>query len=382
PPFGRAGDPAEEISWEYLRDGYRRVVPWWWRMVNDPMVDDLVALCRQWRPDLVIWGSVSYAGAIAARACGAAHVRFLWGADIFSRMRGLFLRRMGEQPPDQQEDPLAAWLAGLAARYGLDYDEELVHGQATVESVPPSLRVDGSPGVRYLPTRYVPYNGRAVVPHWLRTPPHRPRICLTLGTTVSERAKGEEGVALGDVVAGLAELDAEIVATLPAEQQQALGPVPGNVRLVDYVPLHALVPTCDAMISHGGWGTVLNGLVSGVPQLIVPSWFDNPLLARRLAAQGAVLAIPGKEVTGQNVREHVARLLTERTFAQGSRRLSAEMLGMPAPGEVVGQLCLLARERSGPAPGGKGNHVPAGVVGGTGRPPGPLAQRSGNGEPR
>ncbi|WDZ90837.1 activator-dependent family glycosyltransferase [Nocardiopsis sp. HUAS JQ3] len=341
PLFGRVTDPYERVPWEYLLEGYRRVVPWWWRMVNDPMVDDLVALCRDWRPDLVVWGSVSFSGAIAAEACGAAHVRYLWGADIFARTRARFLARMGEQPASRREDPLAEWLGARAARYGVDFSETLVHGQATVEQVPASLRVDTPAHLEYLPVRYVPYNGRAVVPDWLRTPPDRPRVCVTLGTTLMGQDRG--GDVFRDLLEGLAGLDVEVVATLPAREQEKLGAVPGNARLVEYVPLHALAPTCAAMVDHGGWGTVLTGLDAGVPQVIVPSWFDDPMLADMLAARDAAVAVPQRTMTAGDVSEAVSRLMEDPLLARGTARVHDEMLAMPSPSDLADALVRRAR---------------------------------------
>ncbi|WP_444961852.1 activator-dependent family glycosyltransferase [Nocardiopsis sp. M1B1] len=336
PLFGRVTDPYERVPWEYLLEGYRRVVPWWWRMVNDPMVDDLVALCREWRPELVVWGSVSFSGAIAAEACGAAHVRYLWGADIFARTRARFLARMGEQPDSQREDPLAGWLGARAARHGVDFSETLVHGQATVEQIPASLRVDTPAHLEYLPVRYVPYNGRAVVPRWLRTPPDRPRVCVTLGTTLMGQDRG--GDVFRDLLEGLADLDVEVVATLPASEQAKLGAVPGNARLVEYVPLHALAPTCAAMVDHGGWGTVLTGLDAGVPQVIVPSWFDDPMLADMLAARDAAVSVPHRTMTAGDVSTAVSRLLEDPALARGTARVRDEMRAMPSPSDLADAL--------------------------------------------
>ncbi|MBR8745260.1 glycosyl transferase, partial [Nocardiopsis sp. MG754419] len=65
-PFDKADRPEEESTWEYLREGYRNIVPWAFRLANDPMVEDLTEFCRWWRPDLVVWEPTTYAGAIAA----------------------------------------------------------------------------------------------------------------------------------------------------------------------------------------------------------------------------------------------------------------------------------------------------------------------------
>ncbi|MEU4283028.1 activator-dependent family glycosyltransferase [Nocardiopsis dassonvillei] len=342
--FDMAEDRDEVLTWDHLLQGYRGVVTWWWRTVNDPMFDDLVALCREWRPHLVVWEPSTYAAPVAAQACGAAHVRHLWSVDLFSRVRRTFLARMGEQPASQREDPLAAWLGTRAARYGVDFSETLVHGQATVEQVPSPLRVDTPAHLEYLPVRYVPYNGRAVVPHWLRTQPDRPRIGLSLGTTAALRLGGYT-VDVATLLEGLAELDVEVVATLPASEQAKLGAVPGNARLVEYVPLHALAPTCAAMVTHGGPGTVLTGLAHGVPQLLSPNarMFDIPVLAGLVEEAGAGRVVDPDRLDAATVAAGVRTLLEDPRHTRSARALRARMDAMPTPADLAHTLAGLTR---------------------------------------
>ncbi|WP_150251042.1 activator-dependent family glycosyltransferase [Nocardiopsis deserti] len=337
PLFGRVREPAERVPWEYLVDGYRRVVPWWWRLVNDPMADDLVDLCRAWRPDLVVWGAVTYAGAVAAEACGARHIRYLWGADLFARTRERFLSRRAEQPEDEREDPLAAWLTRIAARHGVEFSETLVNGHATIEQIPPALRLPAR--LRYMPVRYVPYNGRAAVPDWLRTPPARPRVCVTLGTTLMAQDRGD--ALFRDVLEGLADLDADVVATLPPAERERLGTVPPNARLVDHTSLHLLAATCDAMVDHGGWGTVLTAMDAGVPQVIVPHWFDNPMLAGMVAEEGAAISLDHGSLTPESTRAALDALLSDTSYRDGAVRLSEAMHAMPSPDRLAGELADL-----------------------------------------
>nr|MDT0661780.1 activator-dependent family glycosyltransferase [Micromonospora sp. DSM 115978] len=343
--------PATELSWEFLRDGYRQFVPWWCRMVNDTMVEELVGFCRQWKPDLVLWEPVSYAGSIAATACGATHARVMWSVDLFTRMRRHFLRLRAEQPADQREDPLAQWLGSRVARYGGEFSEVMTTGHFTIDTVPDSLRHDPhldlelDIDLRYLPMRYVPYNGPSVVPDWLRTPPERPRVAITLGTSGSsatERQHGQ-GLTATQLLNAVAELPVEVVAMLPPREQEQLGPVPANVRLVSYAPLNVLAPTCAAVVHHGGNGTWCTTLLHGVPQLVLPNLFDLSVRGRFLAGQGAGLTMPTGEVTGSAIRDAVARLIGEPGFARNAVRLAEEMRALPTPTDLVPQIEKLTR---------------------------------------
>ncbi|MEV4256217.1 nucleotide disphospho-sugar-binding domain-containing protein, partial [Spirillospora sp. NPDC049652] len=216
------------------------------KVFNDPMVDDLVAYTRQWRPDLIVWEMFTFAGAVAARAAGIPHVRFLWGADVLVRMRQSFLRRLAEQPEAERHDPLGAWLAETAGRFGASFDEELVTGQHTLDQSPPSMRLPL--GLPTVPVQYVPYNGPAAIPDWLREPPERPRVAVTAG--ISMRGYHGFDPIPTKTLQALGELDVEVVATLvPAEGETA--ELPDNVRTVDFVPMNALLPTCAAVVHVG-----------------------------------------------------------------------------------------------------------------------------------
>lgn len=309
------------------------------RANNDSMIDGLVRFARSWRPDLVIWEPFTVAGAVAAEVVGAAHARLLWGVDLALDQREWFLRECGDRAGSGETDALAAWLGGVLDRYGLGFDERVVRGHWTIDPMPASVRLPlGGPT---LPVRYIPYNGAAVVPDWLRDPAPRPRVCLTAGITARS---GSGRVSLSGVLDAVADLDVDVVATLDATQRDQVAVVPDNVRVVDFVPLHALLPTCSVVAHHGGAGTWSTAAVSGVPQLLFPSEWDDFYRARRTAELGAALVLPAMDLSPAALRAGLQRLLDEPSFADGAERLQEEMLSEPTPGEVVGALERLTLE--------------------------------------
>jgi glycosyltransferase (activator-dependent family) len=332
-PYDTADWPADQVTWRYLQDGYDLHVPKWHRMSNVPLVADLVEFARHWQPDLVIWEPSTYAGSIAARACGAAHARILFSLDGFGVTRQRYLSLEREEP----RDPLAEWLDSYARHYGFPYGEELITGQFTISMVPPSLSTEAD--LHYVRMRHVPYAGPATVPAWLCEPPPRPRIAITMGISTADLTG--EVVDLPDVLAELADLNVEVVATLSEAARRNITSVPDNVRLVSYVPLHALAPTCSAIMHHGGIGTLLSVAAYGKPQLILPWNNDGPALARRVTAQGAGLALHVFQGSGRPVRDRLLRLLNEPKFGLAADRLRAEIRAMPSPNEVVGDLAKL-----------------------------------------
>jgi glycosyltransferase (activator-dependent family) len=343
PPFDVAEFP-ERLSWEHLRDGYQEVVGVN-RVINNRMIPNMVSFCRSWQPDLVIWEPDTYAGAVAAKASGAAHARLLWSLDFFGITRGHFVRMRDEQAAGERErDALATWLGDQAGKYGAKFSEDMATGQFTIDQLPKSLRTEAD--LHYVPMRYVPYNGTAVVPKWLWQQPERPRVCLTLGTTSTDRFGGY-AVSVPDILDSLSDLDTEVVATLPDTERDKLERIPDNTKILSFVPLHALVPTCAAVIHHAGFGTLCTTALSAIPQLLMPDHFDEPPLARKLAEQGAGLMLDAREATGQRVREHLLRLLEEPSFSKDAALLHEEMLAMPTPNELVPQLERLTAQYKG-----------------------------------
>ncbi len=339
--FGSRYDITETREEVLTQDYVRGVFTTWCslgleRLAHDAVLDDVVGFARSWRPDLVIWDALTYMGPIAARASGAAQVRVLFGLDHVARMRARFTGLGGGA------DPVREWLSAKLERFGCAFDEELVLGRRTIDPLPPWTRFPTA--ADYLPVRHVPYNGRSVVPSWLAEPPARRRVCVTLGMSRRD-LWGVDRFSVDDLFEAVGELDVEVVATLTARQVESASAVPGNVRLFDFVPLDVLLPTCAAVVHHGGAGTTGNAVAHGVPQLVVPgNLWDKAGLAEMLVEQGAALVVDHEQVTAEALRGQLARLLDEPLFGECAAKARARAEEAPTPHEIVPELERLAVE--------------------------------------
>ena len=336
-----AFDTPDKATWEYLKPGMAGAVQGMHRVANFPIIADLVDFARQWQPDLVVWEPLTFAGSIAAKACGAAHARLLFGVDVYGGVREMYRRLNVQQPPAERADPVADWLGAYGRRYGFAFSEDLLTGHFTIDQFPRSLQVEAD--LHYLRMRYVPYGGPAVVPGWLNDPPRKPRVAITMGLSATEIFDSYT-VSMQDVLDALSDLDIEVVATVAESQQKKLARIPGNARVVSYVPWHALVPTCSVVVHHAGAATLATTALHPVPHLALHYHADQPILARKLADQGAGLEIHTSRATGANVRESVLRLLTEPAFRVGAARLTEEIRALPSPNEIVPQVEALTNK--------------------------------------
>ncbi|MFD8571779.1 nucleotide disphospho-sugar-binding domain-containing protein [Streptomyces sp. NPDC059639] len=297
-----------------------------------PAVDDLVSFARSWRPDLIVWDPMFHPAPVAAAAVGAAHARFLWSVDDMGWTRDQ-LRLAGVESGGPR-DVMAQRMRPTLDRFGLKFTEDLLVGQWTIDPMPPRMRVPTS--LRGVAVRPVPYTGPAAVSDWLRSAPRRPRIAISAGVSMRKSFASGIRFPLAGLLEATAALDVEVVATLNDAQLATVGRIPDHVRVVEYVPLDLLLPTCSAVVHHGGGRTFATAVAHRVPQLVCPS--DGPHvgdIGRYVAEQGAGLVVDSDPFDVDVARGRLARLLTDPLLREGTDRLHADMLAVPSPAELV-----------------------------------------------
>jgi UDP:flavonoid glycosyltransferase YjiC (YdhE family) len=288
----------------------------------DALLPDLVAFARAYRPDLIVYEQLNIAAVVAAAALGVPAVRHLWGPDSSTELA-------------LDEETV---IAPRSARFGVS--SVRLTGTLTLDPCPPQLQVTLTGPSR--PVRFVPYNGAAVLPDWLWSPPTRPRICLTWGTMIAGLDLHEH-FGVPAVLRALAGLDAEIVLALETAQHARLGDLPANVRLVrPPLALHLLLPSCQLLIHQGGAGTMMTGLAAGVPQLILPQVSDQHFNAWRLVQAGAGVAAPEDTTDPASLREFTTDLLGAEHWRKSARELRRTIEAMPSPADLVPHLRILA----------------------------------------
>ena len=280
---------------------------------------------RAWRPDLVCHDVLAEEGALAARELGVPSVYCA---------PGLF----GTVDDELDLDLATRDLLNSAAREGTEpwSRDDIEH---VIDPSPPSV-IPPMNGANRIPVQYVPYNGRGEMPLWTLEPAGRPRICVVWGRSATG-IFGTEVPALREAVAAAAGQGAEVVVTASGEQVAALGPLPGNVRVLRDFPLHLLLAASDAVIHHGSDNCLMNAALAGVPQLALAMAGDQVVFSRRLSATGAVIPLRGLTAEPEQVRSAVS-LLLEDACRKAAAELREEMLANPAPGLLVGTLEHLA----------------------------------------
>lgn len=141
--------------------------------------------------------------------------------------------------------------------------------------------------------------------------------------------------------AGLAGLTERLVLSTGRVDPASLGVSP-DVLAFARVPQVPLLAEAAVFVTHGGMNSVHEGLWMGVPLVVCPQTEEQEIVARRVAAVGAGVAL-GASPSADALRAAASRVLGEPAFAAAARRVGAtlrEAGGAPRAAAVIGALVL------------------------------------------
>jgi UDP:flavonoid glycosyltransferase YjiC (YdhE family) len=131
-------------------------------------------------------------------------------------------------------------------------------------------------------------------------------------------------------LAALEEFNGVVIATTgPQLDPERLGPVPANAIVEEFVPQAVVLPRIDLLVSHSGSGTMLGGLVHGVPQVALPRGTDQPQNAALLARAGAGVVVGPHEYAVPAVRAAVNEVAGNPEFRAAAQTIRDEIAAMP-----------------------------------------------------
>ena len=301
------------------------------------MVADLLVLARSWAPDVIVRDPMEFAGCIAAEVLGVPHTAC---GPLFSFWDGGWHASPGEISKPN--------LCVLRRGYGLPPDPALtmLHRYLYLAFLPPAF-----PGPALVPPstvhflRPVSFNdsGANVSPPWLGNLPERPTVHASLGT-VFHRTPG----VFAAIIEGLRDEDINLIVAVGRDQDPAaFGPQPQNVRIERYIAHSLLLPYCDAVVTHGGFSSVMACLEEALPMVVVPLAGDQPGNAKRCADLGVAQVISSDKRTPAKICEAVREVLRNPSYRENALRLQKQMSCLPGPDYAVGLLEQLIRERTG-----------------------------------
>jgi UDP:flavonoid glycosyltransferase YjiC (YdhE family) len=121
-----------------------------------------------------------------------------------------------------------------------------------------------------------------------------------------------------------------------------------HVHVAQWINHDDLLSRCAALVSTGGAGTIMAGVLAGIPQVVVPTAWDKPDNALRVAESGAGIRLAARDCTPDKLRTAVDTVIRDPAYAENARRLRDLLRSAPGPSGAADLIIeLLNRERVG-----------------------------------
>ena len=236
-------------------------------------------------------------------------------------------------------------LTELRAQFGLPADPtvEMPFRYLQLSFAPAGL---DEPDDEAAPTRHrfrpieLPPDGPDEALPWLAELPRRATVYATLGTVYN----GTD--LLTAIIDGLQNEDLNLVVTVGATQDPArFGRRPANVRIERWIRQRVLLPHCEAVVTHGGFGTLSATLSAGLPVVCIPISADQPENAERCAALGVGRIVHPDDRTPDAIRRATRAVLDDHRHRRAAERVAETRNRQPGLDHALDLLETLARDR-------------------------------------
>jgi UDP:flavonoid glycosyltransferase YjiC (YdhE family) len=185
--------------------------------------------------------------------------------------------------------------------------------------------------------------------------PRRPLVYMTFGAVLSSMSVAQSvfRVALEAVEA----VEAKVLLTVGRGfDPAALGPLPPNVLVEQWVDQAKIFGEAAMVVCHGGSGTVFGALAAGLPVVAVPLFADQFENAWLVAESGAGLSVEGGPDAGEaggagppggrerrpigaggapRLAAAIGEVLGNPAYREAARRVAAEMAATPTAAQLL-----------------------------------------------
>lgn len=278
-----------------------------------------------WKPDVIVNDCITFAGALCAH------------------IKGISCVTTTPVPPDVMGDTansapkIFEWqenlIKGLQHELGIYSNEIVIHSHkmnlvftsqefAGVQDAPPHMKFVGP--VKGRPN-HAPFD-------WERLEKvTTPKVFVSLGTLLVDIRK-EFFQKLIDV---FADAPLTIIAATPPDIFEKW---PDNFIVNGFVPQAELMPKMDAVICHGGFNTVNDTFMNGLPMLITPIAYDHFHTAKLIEQAGCGIKIRYKRLRAVELKNAVFDLLEDPQYRNAALRIKETFIAAGGNDKAVSLL--------------------------------------------
>ena len=323
PDFGIEMDPPPPnligVA-ELIARATERVTPWMTEQIRDSGADVVLrdtfaqygryAACEIGLPQVVFSSMMAVHRGIrpTLRSMPAALAQLVAGTPDALRLR-LVSRRLEQR----YGEPMGGWLEVLSGRYGCT---TLVGTSRGMQTRPEGLASEDVRFVGPLRAASAPTGSEESALSALSE--DEELVYVSLGTVFEDRP-----AFFRDAAIALARPGRRVVLSVGRIAPQTLGALPLGVTAHPHVDQLAVLRRADLFITHGGFNSVQEGLVAGVPLLVFPQMQEQVLNADRVSELGAGLRL--RRASSARIAAQADLVLGDPRFQAAAQRAGEEL---------------------------------------------------------
>jgi rhamnosyltransferase subunit B len=125
---------------------------------------------------------------------------------------------------------------------------------------------------------------------------------------------------------------------LIGDERNQLPPLPEKIIALDYASYQFLLPRAAAVVHHGGVGTTSQGLLAGVPTLIVPFAFDQADNAEHARRLGTSRTLPRSKYVAARVAKELNELISNPSYSASAQEVRTRLKAENGPATAANLL--------------------------------------------
>ena len=108
-------------------------------------------------------------------------------------------------------------------------------------------------------------------------------------------------------------------------QDDLLWELPETIGVFRYVPFGPLLSEIAAVVHHGGVGTAARCIAAGLPQVVIPTLYNQPDTAQRLQRLGVGRHIPPRKLDATSMTRAIREVLSSRKVGRRCTELASKI---------------------------------------------------------
>ncbi len=133
---------------------------------------------------------------------------------------------------------------------------------------------------------------------------------------------------------GLKDLEATVIMSIGKNTDiEAMGTIPDNFYVRNFVPQLEVLKHASLFITHGGMNSTNEAMYYGVPLIVVPQAADQPIVAKRVADLDLGIVLNKKDVSSEKISKNSLEILNNPKYKRNMEKMRDKMI--EAGGEKV-----------------------------------------------